>query len=100
MIELLNENEQQELALLLKRIVYKYNNLFDFEMPYILAHHQANVGEEDNPYFHWHIEIYPPYRSATKLKYLAGVESGVGFFINDTLPEEKALDLQEVSCPF
>jgi UDPglucose--hexose-1-phosphate uridylyltransferase len=33
-------------------------------------------------------------RTATKLKYLAGSESGAGMFINDTLPEEKAAELR------
>ena len=33
-------------------------------------------------------------RTATKLKYLAGSESGAGFFINDTLAEEKAAELR------
>jgi len=41
-----------------------------------------------------HIEFYPPMRTATKLKFLAGGESGAGMFINDTLAEEKAAELR------
>jgi len=45
---------------------------------------------EDHGYFHFHVEFCPIQRSATKLKYLAGVESGCGVFLNDTLAEERA----------
>jgi UDPglucose--hexose-1-phosphate uridylyltransferase len=33
-------------------------------------------------------------RSAEKLKYLAGSETGAGMFINDSLPESKAGELR------
>jgi UDPglucose--hexose-1-phosphate uridylyltransferase len=49
----------------------------------------------DHPYFHFHIDILPIQRSATKLKYLASMESGTGTFLNDTLPEEQAALLRE-----
>ncbi|HKF93234.1 MAG TPA: hypothetical protein VKB96_01265, partial [Gammaproteobacteria bacterium] len=45
-------------------------------------------------YYHFHIEFYPPLRTATKLKYLAGSEMGAGMFINDTLAEEKTSELR------
>ena len=38
-------------------------------------------------------------RTANKLKYLAGSESGAGLFINDTLAEEKAADLRTLIEP-
>ena len=31
-----------------------------------------------HPYFHFHIDFLPIQRSAKKLKYLAGIESGCG----------------------
>ena len=40
------------------------------------------------------IEFYPIQRSATKLKYLAGVETGTGTFLNDTQAEERAIALR------
>jgi UDPglucose--hexose-1-phosphate uridylyltransferase len=49
------------------------------------------------PYFHFHIEFYPPHRSKEKLKYLASVESGSGTFLNDSLAEEKAAELRAVA---
>jgi UDPglucose--hexose-1-phosphate uridylyltransferase len=96
LIQQLTASESCELAVALKTILMKYDALFGFPMPYILAHHQAAAHDVDCPHYHWHIEIYPPYRTAQKLKYLAGVESGTGFFINDTFPEEKAAELRKI----
>lgn len=50
-------------------------------------------------YYHFHIEFYTPLRTATKLKYLAGSETGAGMFINDTLAEEKAAELRTHIAP-
>ncbi len=54
---------------------------------YIL--HTSPFREEDNEYYHWHIEIMP------KLTKVAGFEWGSGFFINPTPPEEAARFLRE-----
>jgi UDPglucose--hexose-1-phosphate uridylyltransferase len=51
----------------------------------------------DYPYFHFHVEFLPIQRSREKIKYLAGVESGTGLFLNDTLAEEKASQLRAVA---
>lgn len=88
--------ERWSLALLLKVVLQKYDNLFGFSLPYIMVMHQAPTDGKDHGYYHYHIEFYPPNRTATKLKYLAGCESGAGTFINDTLPEEKAAELRAV----
>jgi UDPglucose--hexose-1-phosphate uridylyltransferase len=50
-------------------------------------------------YYHFYIEFYPPLRTKTKLKYLAGSETGAGMFINDTLAEEKAAELRGHVAP-
>ena len=58
-----------------------------------MAVHQApSDGHERG---HVHVEFYPPLRTATKLKYLAGSEQGAGTFISDTLPEQSAQALRE-----
>jgi UDPglucose--hexose-1-phosphate uridylyltransferase len=63
-------------------------------MPLMMVlRHPPAKGE--HPYFHFHIDFYPIQRSATKLKYLAGVETGAGTFLNDTVPEETARELRE-----
>ena len=98
LIEDLNSSEVKQLALINELSINITS--FGFEVPYIMAHHQAKAQDYDCQSYHWHIEFYPPYRTAEKLKYLAGVESGTGMFINDTIPEEKAEILRSIECPF
>ncbi|MDI7247779.1 MAG: galactose-1-phosphate uridylyltransferase [Bacillota bacterium] len=88
------DDERWGLAEILKVVLQKYDNLFGFSLPYIMAMHQAPTDGREYPHYHYHIEFYPPNRTATKLKYLAGCESGAGTFINDTLPEETAATLR------
>ncbi len=88
--------ELHDLATLLKRLLVGFDRLFDFSFPYIMVMHQAPTDGRVHPHSHWHLEFYPPHRSAKKLKYLAGCESGAGSFINDTLAEEKAAELRAV----
>ena len=95
-IEQLDAKETADLAEALQGIVKGYNTLFDRELPFLMVHHQSPAHKPDDPSYHWHIEFYPPYRTAQKLKYLAGVEAGTGVFLNDTLPEDKAAELREV----
>ncbi|MDP8905708.1 MAG: galactose-1-phosphate uridylyltransferase [Chloroflexota bacterium] len=84
------------LARLLKVVMLKYDRLFGFSLPYIMAIHQRPTDGGDHDGYHLHLEFYPPNRTATKLKYLAGSEAGAGAFINDTLPEETAPRLREL----
>lgn len=88
--------EEKGLAEMLKWVTMKYDNLFQFSFPYMMVIHQAPT-QGKFPYFHFHIEFYPPHRSKTKLKYLASVETGSGSFLNDSLAEEKAAELREVA---
>lgn len=76
----------------------KLDGLFGFSMPYLFAIHQKpTIACPEGSWIH--AEFYPPYRTATKLKYLAGCESGGGTFINDTLAEETAARLRSVTLP-
>jgi UDPglucose--hexose-1-phosphate uridylyltransferase len=92
--------EERDLAEMLKRVLVSYDNLFGFSFPYMMVIHQRPTDGADYGYYHFHIEFYPPHRTATKIKYLAGVESGAGTFINDTLPEEKAAELRAAYAQF
>jgi UDPglucose--hexose-1-phosphate uridylyltransferase len=87
--------EERGLAEILKWVTLKYDHLFDFSFPYMMLLHQAPVKGRF-PWYHFHIEFYPPYRSKDKLKYLASVETGSGSFLNDSLAEEKAAELRAV----
>lgn len=86
---------QQELAVILKIILLKYDNLFDFSFPYMMIVHQEPTTGDVYDYYHFHIEFYPPHRTKDKIKFLAGCESGIGSFINDAAVEEKARELRE-----
>jgi UDPglucose--hexose-1-phosphate uridylyltransferase len=59
-----------------------------------MSMHQRGTDGIHRPGDHLHIEFMPPYRTKDKLKYLAGVETGAGTYINDTAPEEKAAELR------
>jgi UDPglucose--hexose-1-phosphate uridylyltransferase len=88
----LDEQERRALAVALRRLVRGYDRLFERPFPYVMAIHQA-PHQTDSDY-HLHVEFFPPMRSESKLKYLAGSELGAGMFINDTLPEERAAELR------
>lgn len=83
------------LANILLNTTRRYDKLFGFSMPYIMAMHQR-PAKGDYGFNRFHIEFYPPYRTAKKLKFLAGSEAGAGAFINDTLPEETSKTLREL----
>ncbi len=91
-----SEKELQDFAALLKTVLSKYDRLFSLSFPYIMVMHQAPTDGKNYGYYHWHMEFYPPLRTAKKLKYLAGCEAGAGSFINDTLAEEKAAELRKL----
>jgi UDPglucose--hexose-1-phosphate uridylyltransferase len=85
-----------EVAVVLKGLLLKYDALFDRPFPYMMVCHQAPTDGVAHPEYHLHFEFYPPLRTATKQKFLAGCESGAGNFINDKLAEESAAELRAV----
>ena len=89
----LSPAERWDLAQLLKIVLAAFNRLFNISLPYMMVIHQRPCDGLAYHDFHFHIEFYTPLRTATKLKYLAGSESGAGTFINDRLPEESAAGL-------
>jgi UDPglucose--hexose-1-phosphate uridylyltransferase len=94
-LEALQPSEERSLAEILKWVTLKYDNLYQMSFPYMMVLHQAPTRGQ-YPFFHFHIEFYPPHRSKDKLKYLASVESGAGTFLNDSLAEEKAAELRAI----
>lgn len=92
-------DEQRDLAELLKAVLVAFDKLFDVSFPYMMVMHQRPSDGDSYDFYHFHIEFYPPLRTATRLKYLAGSETGAGMFINDTLPEEKAAELRAHVAP-
>ncbi|HEX2221403.1 MAG TPA: galactose-1-phosphate uridylyltransferase [Candidatus Limnocylindria bacterium] len=92
----LDAAERRDLARVLRRTLRTYDALFGFSLPYIMSIHQRPTDGPGRDAYHLHLEFYPPHRTESKLKYLAGSEAGAGAFINDTLPEETAARLRGV----
>lgn len=90
----MNEGESTALASMISIVRKKYDNLYGFPMPLMMLVRQSPAS--DPSYFHFHIDFLPIQRSATKLKYLAGVESGCGTFLNDTRPEDEAAKMRAI----
>jgi UDPglucose--hexose-1-phosphate uridylyltransferase len=88
--------ERADLARALKTVLLKFDGLWDRPFPYLMAWYQAPTDGEPHRGMHLHAELWPPYRTKDRLKYLAGTELAAGFFAMDALPEDKAKDLQNV----
>ncbi len=88
----LDDSACRSLALVLRTAVCRYDALWGIRMPYVLAVHQAPVGE--HPHYPFHIELHPPLRAPGLLKYLAGPEVGGGSMTNESDPDEKAAELR------
>jgi len=78
----------QNLAWVLRATLRKIDRVLEHPA-YNFILHSAPVQEAAIPYYHWHFEIIP------KLTKVAGFESGTGFYINPTPPEESAKFLRE-----
>jgi len=61
-----DESERRSLAITLKQLLVAYDGLFDLSFPYMMVMHQRPSDGEDYSYYHFHIEFYPPLRTATK----------------------------------
>jgi UDPglucose--hexose-1-phosphate uridylyltransferase len=71
----LGEDERDALASILKRLLTKYDNLFETSFPYSMGWHGAPT--DDGDYAHWqlHAHFYPPLlRSAAVKKFMVGYE--------------------------
>jgi UDPglucose--hexose-1-phosphate uridylyltransferase len=93
MLTELDDAERTSLAEIISVVRRKYDNLYGFMMPLMMLVKQAPLRDAEHPY-HFHMQFLPLQRSATKLEYLASIETGYGTFLADTRPEEKAEELR------
>lgn len=91
----LNGKQKSDLALAMKNITGAYDSLFDYKFPYMMCMHNAPVNSGDTSHYHFHIEFFPPMRSADKQKFNASSETGVWAHCNPTAPEEKAEEMRQ-----
>jgi UDPglucose--hexose-1-phosphate uridylyltransferase len=89
----LTEAERRSLAEIISVIRKKYDNLYGFLMPLMMAVKQAPLRQPEAVY-RFHVQFLPLQRSPTKLKYLATIETGYGTFLADTAPEQMADNLR------
>lgn len=88
--------ETQALASILSEVRRRYDGLYGFPLPLMMAVRQRSSNDDERKYAHLHIQFTPLQRSATKLKYLAAAETAHGLFLNDTRAEDQARALRQV----
>jgi UDPglucose--hexose-1-phosphate uridylyltransferase len=95
----LDDAERDELAYVYLELLRRLDRYFDSvpEVPYIAGWHQVPVRHRDLDLGRLHLQLFSVLRAPGKLKYLAGSESGMGAWVNDSLPEQVASRLREVA---
>lgn len=93
----LTDAEREDLAGVYLELLSRFDRLYGTPMPYIAAWHQAPLEPGPREASRLHLQLTSPRRAADKLKFLAGSESAMGAFINDTTPEDVARRLREVA---
>jgi UDPglucose--hexose-1-phosphate uridylyltransferase len=88
--------EQRDLALALRDVARRYDALFGFPLPYMMV---AQEAPNDAPDWHLAFELYPLHRAPGVTKIRAGVETGLGLFLNDVAPEDAARRLAGLDVP-
>ena len=89
--------ERDSLADILRRLLVRYDNLFETSFPYSMGWHGAPYGEEDVSHWQLHAHFYPPLlRSASIKKFMVGFEM-LGEAQRDLTAEQAAERLR--SCP-
>lgn len=87
--------EKKSLARMLKEMTSAMDELFHRPFPYMMVLHQRPVsGESVEKFYHFHIEFYPPLRSAHKIKYYASSEMGAWAACNPSAVEHTAEQLR------
>ncbi|MBK8432351.1 MAG: UDP-glucose--hexose-1-phosphate uridylyltransferase [Chloroflexi bacterium] len=93
----LTEAEQEALADILKRLLTRYDNLFETSFPYSMGWHGAPFTAEPTDHWQLHAHFYPPLlRSATVKKFMVGFEM-LGEAQRDLTAEQAATRLREQS---
>ena len=67
--------QRADLAVVLKKLTSRYDNLFQTSFPYSMGWHGAPFGDTDIGHWQCHAHFYPPLlRSATVRKFMVGYE--------------------------
>jgi UDPglucose--hexose-1-phosphate uridylyltransferase len=91
------DSERTSLADILKRLLTRYDNLFEVSFPYSMGWHGAPSGFGEPEHWQLHAHFYPPLlRSATVKKFMVGYEM-LGEAQRDLTPEQAANTLRNQS---
>lgn len=89
--------QQQDLAVVLKKLTSRYDNLFKCSFPYSMGWHGAPFLANKTGYWQLHAHFYPPLlRSATVKKFMVGYEM-LAEVQRDLTAEQAAQRLRDVS---
>lgn len=94
----LSDPEKEELATTYLDLLGRVDRFFPGveRTPYIAAWNQAPVGASLHD-MRLHLNLFSLMRSPHRMKFLAGSESGMGAWVNDTTPEKIAQRLREIA---
>ena len=93
----LDTEQRDDLALALKKLTSRYDNLFHCSFPYSMGWHGAPFTDDDAAPWQLHAHFYPPLlRSATVRKFMVGYEM-LAEVQRDLTPEQAAERLRSVS---
>ena len=96
----LNEQEIGTLADIIKKLLTKYDNLFECSFPYSMGFHYAPTGKylnNDNKHWQLHASYLPPLlRSASVKKFMVGYEL-LAQAQRDLTPEKAAKQLKQLA---
>ena len=93
----LNALQRADLALAIKQLTSRYDNLFQCSFPYSMGWHGAPFDGSDREPWQLHAHFYPPLlRSASVRKFMVGFEM-LAESQRDLTPEQAALQLRGLS---
>lgn len=93
----LTDEERDALADIMKRLLSRYDNLFEISFPYSMGWHGAPFRDGDLSHWQLHAHYYPPLlRSATVKKFMVGYEM-LGEAQRDVTAEQAAERLRSLS---
>ena len=93
----LQDAERTGLADIIKRLLTRYDNLFEVSFPYSMGWHGAPTCDGDWEHWQLHAHFYPPLlRSATVRKFMVGYEL-LAEAQRDLTPEQAAQRLRNLS---
>ena len=89
--------ERHDLASIMKRLLTRYDNLFETSFPYSMGWHGAPFVDGDASHWQLHAHFFPPLlRSANIKKFMVGYEM-LGEPQRDLTPEQAAVRLRDLS---